>query len=93
MWELTKIVIPKIKAHWSDLAKAMRYKYEDIKAFENEDRDLKERCEKLLTNWLNTGHGPEPKTYQTLLDHIKEVDELTRASKEIEEELIKGKDK
>ena len=93
MFELNKIVIPKIMAHWKYLAFAMRYKIVDVKAIEGDGKDLKERCEKLLTNWLETSHGATPKTYQTLLKYIKEVDDLVAASEEIEQELIKGKDK
>ena len=88
MWELTKIVIPKLKTQWKKIAYCMRYSIEDVDAFDQEVRNLHERCEKLLTNWLTTSHGPTPKTY---LEHIKEIDEPTAASKEIEEELIKGK--
>ena len=92
MYELIKIVIPKIMTHWRELAFAMRYDIQDVNGFDKNGRDLKDRCEKLLTNWLTTDHGPTPKTYQTLLKYIKKDDELTSASKEIERALIKGKD-
>ena len=92
MFELTKIVIPKIKAHWRDLASAMRYDIEDVDGFEEDGKNTKERCEKLLTNWLKTDHPPKSKTYQTLLKYIKKVDGLVATSKEIEERLLKGKD-
>ena len=90
MWELIDIVIPKVKAHWRWLAYCMRYD-SDIESFNKEGSDLDERCEILFRNWLNTSHGPTPKTYQTLLNHIKKVDKLSTASEEIEKELIKGK--
>ena len=90
MWELIDVVIPKIKVHWKYLAYRMRYNRGDVAAFEKDSKDLKGCCKKLFNNWLETGHGPEPKTYHTLLMCIKDVDNLTAASKIIEEELIKG---
>ena len=93
MHQLNKTVIPKMKAHWSKLAYAMEYDIGEVAAFDKEGRDLQERCEKMFTNWLTTGHGPTPKTYETLLKYIKEVNDLTAARKEIEKELIKGNDK
>ena len=92
MWELTRIIIPKVKAQWKELAYCMRYSIGDVDGFDREGRDLTDRCEKLFGNWLTTNHGPTPKTYQTLLKYIKDVDNLAAASEEIEEELIKGKD-
>ena len=93
MYELTEIIIPKIMTHWKRLAYRMRYSFRDVEAFDKGGRDLHERCEKLFVNWLETGHDPMPKTYQTLLEYIKKVNKLTTASEEIERELIKGKDK
>ena len=89
MGELTKIVIPRVKAHWKDLAYAMEYSIGEVDGFDRDGRDLHDRCEKLFGNWLETGHGPMPKTYQTLLKYIKDVDYLNAASEEIEAELTK----
>ena len=72
MWELINIVIPRVKAHWKDLAYCMRYDSE-VESFNKEGSDLHERCEKLFKNWLDTSHGPTLKTYQTLLKYIKKV--------------------
>ena len=91
MWELTKIVVPNVKAEWVNLAYCMRYKPREVKAFRKDSKDLDECCMKLFSDWLETGRGPVPKTYQTLLDHIKEIDDLAAASEEIERELIQGK--
>ena len=68
----------------------MRYRAEEVEAFKKE-QNLKECCKKLFINWLTSGHGPKPKTYQILLKHIKKVEELTTASEVIEKELIEGK--
>ena len=93
MYELFKTVIPKVKAHWQKLAFAMKYDNGEVDAFDKEGRDFEERCYKMFNNWLTTGHGPTPKTYETLLKYIQKTDDLTAAHEAIEKELIKGNDK
>ena len=90
MWELTEIVIPKIKAEWERLAFCMRYTPEEVKGFKRDSPESGECCKNLLDNWISTGHGPKPKTYQTLLKHIKKINNLATASKAVEKELIEG---
>ena len=90
MWELTEIVIPKIKAEWESLAYCMRYTTQEVKGFKKDSQDSSECCKNLLDNWISTGHGPKPKTYQTLLKHIKKINNLTAASEAVEKELIEG---
>ena len=91
MWELTEFVIPKIKDNWDNLAYCMRYTIGEVEAIKKESHNLKECCIKLFSDWITTSHGPMPKTYQTLLDHIKKINDLTAASEEIEKQLIEGK--
>ena len=94
MHELNEIVIPKMKAYWEDLAYAMSYSIAEVEAFDKEAKgDLHESCEKLFVNWLTTSHGPEPKTYETLLNHIRKIDTLTAESEAIEKKLTEGKGK
>ena len=92
MFELIQFVIPKILAEWETVAYAMRYDPNNIQAFKGDTHDANECCKKLFSNWITTSHGPTPKTYQTLLNHIKKIDNLKAASEAIEKELIKGKD-
>ena len=68
----------------------MRYSIGEVNVFKRDSHDVDDRCKKLFENWLTTGHGPEPKTYRTLLKCIKDVDKLTAASEAVEKELIKG---
>ena len=91
MWELIQIVIPKIRAEWEDLAYCMRYKPGDVEAFRTDSHGPEECCKKLFKNWLTTSHGPVPKTYQTLLNHVRKVDKLAAVSETIKKELIEGK--
>ena len=93
MFELSEYVIPKVMAKWERLAYCMRYEPSEVEAFRRNSQDISQCCSKLFINWLQTGHGPVPKTYQTLLNCIKRIDDLTAASEEIERDLIKGKDK
>ena len=90
MFELTEIVIPKIKAEWERLAYRMRYTTQEVKAFKRDSQDSAECCTNLLDDWISTGHIPIPKTYQTLLKYIRKIDKLTTASETVEKELIKG---
>ena len=93
MWELIDIVAPRMMAEWESLAYCMRYSPEEVAAIKKNDKDIKECCTNLFKNWVTTGHDPEPKTYLTLLRHIKMIDNLAAASEEIEKELIKSKHK
>ena len=90
MWELIEIVIPKIEAEWRNLAYCMRYTPQEVNAFKKDSQDLQECCVKLFENWLTTSHGPKPKTYETLLNHIKKIGKLVTISDTIKEELIEG---
>ena len=81
---LNKIVIPKIKAMWKDVAYSMGRSVYDVDAIQEESHDLKQCCQKLFSDWLKTSHHP---TWGILLKRIKEVDDLTAAAEEIEIEL------
>ena len=90
MFELTEIVILKIKAEWERLAYRMRYTTQEVKAFKKDSQDSAECCKNLLDDWISTGHIPKPKTYQTLLKYIRKIDKVTTASETVEKGLIKG---
>ena len=92
MHELTEVVAPKIMDKWERLAYTMRYEPGEVKVFKKDNHDPIECCMELFSNWLTTDHGPTPKTYQTLLNHIKKVKDLAAASEAIKKELIKGRD-
>ena len=91
VWKLIKFVIPKVTAEWEDLAFCMTYKLHEVNVFKKGSHgDVQESCKNFLKNWLSTSHGPVPKTYKTLLSHIKQVETLSGVSDKIEEELITG---
>ena len=93
MYELIEIVIPKIMTQWETLAYCMRYKPSDVKGFRVDFQDHKQCCKELFSNWITTDNGPKPKTYQTLLNHIKKVTDIAAESDTIKEELIQGRKK
>ena len=79
MFDLTKIVIPKIMNEWEYIAEALRYDLAAIKAIKEREReDPKKCCRELFKDWLMTNNGAEagPKVWSTLLDTLKQIDEI-----------------
>ena len=87
MWELIKIVIPKVKAEWEDLAYSMEYNIFTLKKIKYCYSDSEECCKILFEDWLSTDHGAAPKTWSTLLQRIKDVDSLAAAVDDIKRQL------
>ena len=76
MFDLTKIVIPKIMNEWEDIAYALCFDIATIKAIrERNCEDPKKCCQEFFDDWLMTNNGVEagPKVWSTLLDALKEV--------------------
>ena len=87
MHQLNKIVVPRIKSEWKDVAYSMGYKVHDLKTIEKDcHHDSKECCQDMLAKWLTTSKHP---TWSKLLEYIKEVDDLVAAAEEIDK-LISG---
>jgi len=82
-WIFTKIIIPKIKAEWRDFALSLRLPTSEISTIEKESCNSKDLCQRLISKWLDTSLGCTPKTWQTLLKCIKDVDDLATAAEEI----------
>ena len=83
MFDLTKIVIPKIMNQWQYVAEAFRYEIYDIKAIkEKGNGDPKLCCREFFMDWLETQRGARvgPKVWSTLLDTLKEVDEIAEGT-------------
>ena len=87
MWDLIKIVIPKIKAEWKHFAYSLEYDIPIVKAIERDCRDSGHCCEKLFEDWLSTEHGVAPKTWCILLQKIKEVESLFAVAEDIKRQL------
>lgn len=85
--DLINIVIPKVKPYWEILAYSMGYGIYDVKGWERDGKDSHKQCYKLFEDWLTTGRGCTPKTWEKLLERVRAVDELAAAAKVIENEL------
>ena len=88
MFDLTKIVIPKIMTKWEYVAEALRYDLATIMAIKEKQReDPKQCCREFFIDWLMTKNGAKagPKVWSTLLDALKEVNEI---SDDITEDII-----
>lgn len=92
MRKLNKIVTPLIKAEWENVAYSMGYGPSTVDAIEKEAIGKLERCcTKLFKDWLTTDHGCTPKTWKTLLERIKENENLVAAAEKILEKLGNSK--
>ena len=80
MFHLTKIVTPRIMNEWEYIAEALLYDLATIKAIRDKERDdPKKCCREFFKDWLMTNNGAKagPKVWSTLLDALKEVDEIS----------------
>ena len=89
MHDLNRIVVPRVSAEWEDVAYALQY---DIPTVEKISVKHKENptkcCKELFKNWLATDKGAKPKIWQTLLDKLKEIEELYGVTEDIIKILI-----
>ena len=87
MHDLISFVIPKVAAEWEDLAYALHYKISAVQCIESNHGDVKKCCRALFKDWLTTNNGAKPKTWQTLLDALKLIENLTSVTQEITDKL------
>ena len=89
MWHIISIVIPEIKAKWEYVAFSMQYSILAVDAFKKDSSDCGGSCFNLFKDWLSTSQGVTPKTWRTLLNRVKDVDDLQFVVKDIEQKIIK----
>ena len=80
MFDLTKIVIPKIMNEWQYVAEALDYDLATIKAIrEKNHADPKKCCKEFFEDWLMTNNGATAgaKVWSTLLDALRKIDEIS----------------
>ena len=88
MHHLNKIVIPEVAAEWKDIAYALDYNISTVKQIQSKCKEDPEKsCKELFEDWLSTDNGIKPKTWQTLMDKLKEVDKLHSATEKITKKL------
>ena len=90
MGDINKIVVPQINAEWEAVAYALRYKISTVQTIKTKNiENPKKCCQELFVDWLSTDRGVGPKTWSTLLEKLKEVEDLTAAANKIMKELEK----
>ena len=80
MWDLIRIVIPRILNDWEYVADCFRYDLFTIRAIKEKNReDPRKCCREFFEDWLTTNHGARagPKTWSTLISVLQEVDEIS----------------
>ena len=88
MHDLNRIVVPKVSAEWEDIAYALQYEISAVEQIctKHKDNPIK-CCKELFKNWLATDNGAKPKIWQTLLDKLKEVENLHSITDDIIKKL------
>lgn len=89
MHDLNKIVVQKVSNEWEDIAYALDYEISAVKHIRHKHKESpKKCCKELFEDWLTTDNGAKPKVWQTLLDKLKEIEELYSVTEDIMEKLI-----
>ena len=88
MKRMHKVIIPNISYCWEKVADYLEYPA--VKKWEIEKRkhgDPYECCAELMEDWLTSDRGVAPKTWQTLVSVLKDIQGLSTSS--IEQSLLK----
>ena len=89
MHDLIRMVVPKVSAEWEYIAYALQYDITTVDQISVKHQENPTKCcKELFKNWLTTDNGAKPKTWQTLLDELKEIEEFSGITKEIIKKLI-----
>ena len=90
MWQLNKIVVPVVMGHWIDVAyNSLHYDILEVEAIEaKHNNNPKECCRELFKDWLITNNGITPKTWQTLVKQLEEVEDLAVSVGKIKEQIL-----
>ena len=73
---------------WEELAEALNFDDEMIEAIKQKERDdPKKCCRQFFKDWLGTGHGTNPKTWETLFNALKDPD-LKLVEQRIADEMV-----
>ena len=86
MFDLRKIVIPKIMNEWEDIADALRYDIATIRTIKLKNNfNPKLCCREFFIDWLMTDNGIKagPKVWSTLLHALKKVKSLANITEDI----------
>ena len=87
--DICEFVVPKVKAHWEDVAfTALRFNVPTADGIQSKHQNnVKKCCQELFKIWLTTANGVTPKTWSTLVIQLKKIEELMVPAEEIEERI------
>ena len=90
MWMVNKFIVRQIMSYWEDVAfNSLHYDIPAVKGIEAKHKgDPEKCCKELFKDWLSTENGIGPKTWETLLKQLKEVDELAASIDKISKQLF-----
>lgn len=89
MDDLNEIVVPKVSAEWTDIAYALKYEIPTVRQIKSKHNENPTKCcKELFEDWLVTGNGVTPKTWETLIDKLKKITDLHSVTEDIKEKLI-----
>ena len=72
--------------HWKAVAHSLGYNTSMIAEIEKRGTDPMHCCNILFGDWLTTGHGVTPKTWETLLKQLRKI-ELSDKVEEIRKQI------
>ena len=90
MFTLIKVVVPRIAPHWDTVAYFLKLELPKIEIIRQQHPNDPERsCVQMFDHWLSTDEGVKPKTWNRLLQTLKEIKQLTAVTEQIKIELEK----
>ena len=88
MKHLINMVVPRVAAHWNDVAFNLDFSISTVQIISKKFlNDPVSCCKELFEQWLNSSEGTQPKIWSTLLTSLKQMRHLRAATEEIEKEL------
>ena len=91
MKHIQELVIPKIFGHWKKVAASLGYSQEIIERMDEKWKGVNaiQCCEDLLRDWLCANDDIHLHSWETLINILKQVKQLTVPAKQIEKDIEK----
>ena len=85
IWDLSKVV-ERTQAIWKELAEHLHFEKYQVDAIQLNNSTVRDMCRDVLGKWLEGGRKREPRTWNTLLLALREMN-LTELADEVAAEL------
>ena len=86
MKNLHELVIPKIYSHWKEVASCLSYSLEAMDKNSTSEYPM-QCCEDLLRDWLCTDDSVHPRSWEALINSLKQVQQLNAIAEQIEKDV------